>query len=83
MDRGVSAVVPRTLLAGMSEYHYYEFRAIDIFGLDRDLVAVAAVGDSHAPSDPSPRDIERWLAGLGPDEHVALLSRVALSDSLS
>lgn len=50
---------------------------VDIFGLDRDLVAAAAVGDSHAPSDPLPRDIERWLAGLGPDEHVALLSRVA------
>lgn len=53
---------------------------VDIFGLDRDLVAVAAVGDSHAPSDPSPRDIERWLARLGPDEHVALLSRVARGD---
>lgn len=50
---------------------------VDIFGLDRDLVAVAAAGDSNAPSDPSPRDVERWLAGLGPDEHVALLSRVA------
>jgi hypothetical protein len=53
---------------------------VDIFGLDRDLVAVAAAGDTNAPSDPSPRDLERWLASLRADEHVALLSRVARGD---
>ncbi len=54
---------------------------VDIFGLDRDLVAVAAAGDiTNAPSDPSPRDMERWLASLRADEHVALLSRVARGD---
>ena len=53
---------------------------VDIVGLDRDLVAVAAAGDTNAPSDPSPKDMERWLASLRADEHVALLSRVARSD---
>jgi hypothetical protein len=53
---------------------------VDIFGLDRDLLAVAAAGDTNAPSDPSRRDMERWLASLGADEHVALLSRVARGD---
>jgi hypothetical protein len=53
---------------------------VDIFGLDRDLVAVAAAGDTNAPSDPSPRDMERWLASLRADEHVALLSRVTRGD---
>jgi hypothetical protein len=50
---------------------------VDLFGLDGDLVAAAASGDSTAPPEPSPSDIERWLAGLSPDEHVAWLSRVA------
>ena len=53
---------------------------VDIFGLDRDLLAVAAAGDTNAPSDPSRRDMERWLASLRADEHVALLSRVARGD---
>jgi hypothetical protein len=53
---------------------------VDIFSLNRDLVAVAAAGDTNAPSDPSPRDMERWLASLRADEHVALLSRVARGD---
>ncbi len=53
---------------------------VDIFSLDRDFVAAAASGDPTAPSEPSPGDIERWLAGLGPDEHVAWLSRVARGD---
>jgi hypothetical protein len=53
---------------------------VDIFSLDRDLVAAAASGDPTAPSEPPPGDIERWLAGLGPDEHVAWLSRVARGD---
>jgi len=53
---------------------------VDIFGLEGDLVAAAASGDSTAPSDPSPGDIERWLAGFSPGEHVAWLSRVARGD---
>ena len=53
---------------------------VDIFGLDRDLVAVAAAGDTNAPSDPSPRDMERWLASLRADEQLGLLSRVARGD---
>jgi hypothetical protein len=52
----------------------------DIFGLDGDLVGAAASGDSTAPAEPAPRDIERWLAGLGPDEHLGWLSRVARGD---
>ena len=54
---------------------------IDIFGLDGDLVAAAAAGDSSAPPDPSPGDIERSLASLGPNEHLALLARVARGDA--
>lgn len=53
---------------------------VDIFDLDGDLVAAAASGDSTAPSDPSPGNIEQWLAGFSPDEHVAWLSRVARGD---
>lgn len=53
---------------------------VDIFGLDGDFVAAAASGDSTTPSDPSPGDIEQWLAGFHPDEHVAWLSRVARGD---
>lgn len=53
---------------------------VDVFGLDPDLVVAAAAGDSTRPSKPSPGDIERWLAGFSPDEHVAWLSRVARGD---
>jgi hypothetical protein len=53
---------------------------VDIMGLDRDLVAAAAEGGARIPAAPAARDIDRWLAGLGPDEHVALLSRVARGD---
>ena len=54
---------------------------IDIFGLDGDLVAAAAAGDPPGESNPSPEDMERWLASLGSDAHVALLSRVARGDA--
>jgi hypothetical protein len=53
---------------------------VDIMGVDRDLVAAAAEGGARAPAAPAPREIDRWLAGLDSDEHVALLSRVARGD---
>ena len=53
---------------------------VDIMGLDRDLVAAAAEGGARIPAAPAARDIDRWLAGLRPDEHVAMLSRVARGD---
>ena len=53
---------------------------VDIMGLDRDLVAAAAEGGVRIPAAPAARELEHWLAGLGPDEHVALLSRVARGD---
>lgn len=53
---------------------------VDIMGLDRDLVAAATEGGARIPAAPAARDLEHWLAGLGPDEHVTLLSRVARGD---
>lgn len=53
---------------------------VDIMGVDRDLVAAAAEGGARTPAVPATRDIDRWLAGLDRDEHVALLSRVARGD---
>lgn len=53
---------------------------VDIVGLDRDLVAAAAEGGVRIPTAPAARDIDSWLARLGPDEHVALLSRMARGD---
>ncbi len=50
---------------------------VDIMGLDRDMVAAAAEGAKRIPAAPAARDIDRWLASLGHDEHVAWLSRVA------
>ena len=50
MDRGVSAVVPRTLLAGMSEYQYYEFRAIDRPLTDRQVQELRAISTRAAIS---------------------------------
>jgi len=44
----------------------------DIMGLDRNLVAAAAEGGSRAPAALAARDIDGWLAGLGPDEHVGV-----------
>ena len=41
------------------------------------LIAAAAEGTSKVSEGPSARDVDRWLAGLSGDEHVALLSRVA------
>lgn len=49
-------------------------------GLDRDLVAAAAEGSVRASVTPLPRDVDRWLAGLAREEHLALLSRVARGD---
>jgi len=53
---------------------------VDIMGLDRDLVAAAAEGGARIPAALAARDLEHWLADLGSDEHVALLSRVARGD---
>jgi hypothetical protein len=53
---------------------------VDIMGVDRDLVAAAADGGACTPAVPGARDIDRWLASLDRDEHVALLSRVARRD---
>lgn len=52
----------------------------DIVGLDRDLLAVAAEGAPRPARSLSVRDVERWLRGLAPAEHVTLLSRVARGD---
>ncbi|MDP9224705.1 MAG: hypothetical protein M3P18_12795 [Actinomycetota bacterium] len=53
---------------------------VDIMGIDRDLIAAAAEGPSRVSAAPSVRQVERWIAALGTDEHVALLSRVARGD---
>ncbi len=53
---------------------------VDIMGVDRDLVAAAAEGGSRTPAAPATHDVDRWLASLDRDEHVALLSRVARGD---
>jgi hypothetical protein len=53
---------------------------VDIFGIDGDLVAAAAESAPQvAPRSPA-LDIDRWLTGLDPTEHVALLARVARGD---
>jgi hypothetical protein len=53
---------------------------VDVIGLDRDLVAVAAEGAPRAIAPPSSRDLHRWISGLDGREHVALLTRVAHGD---
>jgi hypothetical protein len=53
---------------------------VDIMGIDRDLIAAAAEGASRVAAAPSARQVERWIAALDTDEHVALLSRVARGD---
>ena len=52
---------------------------VDIMGIDRDLIAAAEEG-SRASAAPSTRQVERWIAALDTDEHVALLARVARGD---
>jgi hypothetical protein len=53
---------------------------VDIMSIDRDLIAAATEGASRASAAPSPRQVERWIAALDTDAHVALLSRVARGD---
>ena len=53
---------------------------VDIMGIDRDLIAAAAEGASRVAAASSARQVERWIAALDTDEHVALLSRVARGD---
>jgi hypothetical protein len=53
---------------------------VDVIGLDRDLVSVAAEGAPRAIAPPSHRDLHRWVSGLDGREHVALLTRVAGGD---
>jgi len=52
---------------------------VDVIGVDRDLVAVAAGGAPRAIA-PSSRDLHRWVSGLDGREHFALLTRVARGD---
>ena len=53
---------------------------IDIMGINRDLVAAAAEGGARTLTVPVTRGIDRWIADLDRDEHVALLSRVVRGD---
>lgn len=53
---------------------------IDVMGLDRDLVAAAVEGSAATSLTSRVRDVDRWIAGLGREEHVAWLSRVARGD---
>lgn len=53
---------------------------VDVIGLDRDFVAVAAEGAPRAIAPPSGRDLHRWVSGLDGREHIALLTRVARGD---
>jgi hypothetical protein len=53
---------------------------IDIVGIDRDLVTVAAEGTSPSAPRSSPRDVDRWLATLDTAEHLTVLSRVVRGD---
>jgi hypothetical protein len=53
---------------------------VDIMGIDRGLIAAAAEGASRVAAAPSARQVERWIAALDTDEHVALLARVAQGD---
>jgi hypothetical protein len=52
---------------------------IDIVGIDRTLVTVAAEGAPKTRRS-SPRDVGRWLATLDAPEHLTLLARVARGD---
>lgn len=52
---------------------------IDIVGIDRNLVTVAAEGAPKTRRS-SPRDVGRWLATLDTPEHLTLLKRVARGD---
>jgi hypothetical protein len=54
---------------------------IDIFGIDRDLVAAAAVGAPKSAPRPVGQDVDRWLATLDAAEHLTMLKRVARGDS--
>ena len=49
-------------------------------GIGRELATAAAEGGVRTPLAPAMRDVDRWLAGLDRDEHVALLSRVVRGD---
>jgi len=53
---------------------------IDIVGIDRNLVTVAAMG-APKTQRASPREVGRWLATLDVPEHLTLLERVARGDN--
>jgi hypothetical protein len=55
---------------------------IDIVGIDRDLVTVAAEGAPLAAPPSAARAINEWLAGLETTEHLTLLARVARGDGM-
>ncbi|MBM3817639.1 MAG: hypothetical protein FJW14_01285 [Acidimicrobiia bacterium] len=55
---------------------------IDIVGIDRDLVTVAAEGASPTAPSSATRDIHGWLAGLETSEHLTLLARIARGDAI-
>jgi len=55
---------------------------IDIVGIDRDLVTVAAEGLPPPAPSFAAGDIHAWLAGLRTSEHLTLLARVARGDAM-
>lgn len=55
---------------------------IDIVGIDRGLVTVAAEGVSPPAPPLAAGDFHGWLAGLETSEHLTLLARVARGDAM-
>ena len=55
---------------------------IDIVGIDRDLVTVAAEGEPPPAPSSTVRDFRSWLAELETSEHLTLLARVARGDEM-
>jgi hypothetical protein len=54
---------------------------VDVMGLDRDLLAIAAEEATATSAAPSAKVLERWIGELDEREKVALLSRVALGET--
>jgi len=54
---------------------------VDVVGLNRDLLAVAAEEATPTSAAPSSKGLERWIGELDDGEKVALLCRVALGET--
>jgi hypothetical protein len=54
---------------------------VDVVGLDRDLLAVAAEEGRRTSAAPSAKVLERWIGELDEREKTSLLSRVALGET--